>query len=63
MGHTETMTAVGRVCRGCGGTLRLLGDDPLLPEPMRKAVHDDGGETGPDGHMAAPIGPDPLTLP
>jgi hypothetical protein len=63
MGHTTTTTA-DRLCRGCGGTLRLLGDDPLLPEPLRKAVHGDGSETCADGEtLAAPIGADPVSLP
>jgi transposase len=62
MGHTE-ITTTSRMCRGCGGTLRLIGDDPLLPEQMRKAIHDDGSETGPDGHVAAPLDPSMVSRP
>jgi hypothetical protein len=51
------------LCRACGGDLRLIGNDPLLPEPLRKAVHDDGDEMCASGDLAAPIGPDPLSLP
>jgi hypothetical protein len=63
MGHTRTRPTADRLCRVCGGGVWLIGGDLSLPEPLRKAVHEDGEETGPDGHVAAPIGPDPLTLP
>jgi hypothetical protein len=43
-------------CGKCGAPVRLEGD-PLLPEPMRRAVHAaDGRELGEDGHLAAPTG-------
>jgi hypothetical protein len=64
MGHTETTeTTTGRVCRGCGGALQLMGDDPLLPPPLRKAVHEDGSETCASGDLAAPIDPDLVSWP
>lgn len=44
------------VCRHCGAPARYAGGRGL-PASMRKAVHEDGRETGADGHLAAPINP------
>jgi hypothetical protein len=38
------------VCRVCRRRVTVSGE-----ENMGKAVHDDGRELGPDGHLAAPI--------
>jgi hypothetical protein len=55
MGHHTEMTGQQTTCRRCGGLVRLVGGDPSLPPPLRKAVHDDGSETcAGSGDLAAP---------
>jgi hypothetical protein len=57
VGHAET--AGQTTCRRCRKPVRVIGDDPLLPESMRKAVHEGGGEMCAGGEeLVAPIRPD-----
>lgn len=49
---TGTAAATGTWCRACGQPARVEGDAEL-----GRAVHArTGQETGPDGHLCAPIG-------